>query len=656
VAYNQEKINRDLATRDSSGSEFQKKVVQYCEQCLKISANQMSDYYDQWDNNEFIYRGYRGLDKDDKESIKEGNPPKIIVPITYAQAQTALSFAFSTFTQKSTLFELLGSGPEDQRYSLALETDLDYQMRNQKSLFKIYCYLLDHFKYGFGVMKIDWTEDYTQMRTAVQKPVFDILGSIKGLFGGDVQQKFNTVEEIQDVLAYQGNRLANVSPYSFFPDPSVTLSNFQDGKFVGHDQETSRSQVESEEGDEFFGTDKIPESIANEDMRDRKRRTGSIFKDQSNGLVGAAAGKNAPSVVVKTEVEFRMSEAEASKQFDYDCGSGKKIITWIAVIGNDRKLIKFQPSGYLHGTFNYVLSEYSPDHNAFYNPGLADTIYELQNLITFFLNSHVVNVKKIIQNRFIGDESKVYMEDLKSNAAFIRLKQSGLPIDRILQQLQVSDITKNHVNDLDVLVKMIQVVTGINENALGQYSGGRRSATEARSVNAGAAARLKMFCQLVWLQGLEPMGKQCLANTRQGRTKEVYARIVGEQILKAPYEKVILADPMSLAGGYDFAAYDATLPSDRQQQAMVFTQLFETMMSNPQSMQILNKSPIKLLEHIAELYNIKNFDDYNLNPETPLRNPEMEIQQDQQVMEGVQSGALQPTATPDSLIKSLAAA
>ena len=142
MPYKQDKVNRDLREHDSEGSEFQKKVVSYLEGLLKVSADQMSTYYDQWDNNEFIYRGYRSLDKDDKQSISEGNPPKIIVPMKYAQAQTALSFAFSTFTQKKSLYELYGTGPEDQRYSLALETDLDYQMTNQKALFKIYCYLL----------------------------------------------------------------------------------------------------------------------------------------------------------------------------------------------------------------------------------------------------------------------------------------------------------------------------------------------------------------------------------------------------------------------------------------------------------------------------------------------------------------------------------
>lgn len=655
MPYNQEKVNRDLRENDNDASEFQKKVVQYCESCLKISANQMSDYYDQWDNNEFIYRGYKALDKDDKDSLKDGGPPKIIVPITYAQAQTALSFAFSTFTQKSVLFELSGTGPEDQRYNLAMETDLDYQMNNQKALFKLYCYLLDHFKYGFGIMKVDWTEEFTSMRTLTQQPVFDIIGSIKKMFGGSFEQKFNAVEDIQEVLSYQGNRLLNVTPYSFFPDPSVTLANFQDGKFVGHDQETSRTQIQSQEGTEFYGTDKIPETITNEDLRDRKRRTGAIFKEMNNGLVGGNAGKNAPSVCVKTEVEFRMSEKEASEQFDYNCGTGTKQIIWIAVIGNDKKLIKFQPSGYLHNKFNYTLSEYSPDHNAFYNPGLADTIYELQNLISFFLNSHVVNVKKVIQNRFVGDESKIYMEDLNNNAAFIRLKQSGLPIDRILHQLEVTDITRGHVGDIDTLVKMIQVVTGINENALGQYSGGRRSATEARSVNAGAAARLKMFCQLAWIQGIDPMGRQILSNTRQGRTKEIYNQIVGEKAMLYPYEKVILADPKSLAGGYDFVSYDATLPSDKQQQAGVFKELTEMLLGNPESMQLLNLSPRKLIEHIAELYNIRNFNDFDLTPPQPLPPPEAVLQPDHQVMDQMQQGQVQPTADAGSLLSSLVA-
>lgn len=658
MSYDQEKINTDLRENDNSTSEFQKKVVELCMSWVKVSADEMSKLYDNWDNNDFIYRGYRSVDKEDKDSIKAGEPPKIIVPITFAQTQTALSFLFATFMQKPRLYELLPSGPEDGKSQEALETDLDYQMTKQKALFKIYCYLLDVFKYGMGIIKVDWTEDHCKMRVGVQKPKFDLLASISRLFGRPSQPQMETVEEVQDILAYQGNRLSNVSPYAFYPDPTVTIAKFQDGRFVAHDEETSYADVEGKEGKEFFGCEKIPNTIPSEDMRQRNRRTGSAFKNQ----VGASAevpgsnetNSNKPRTVVKLEITFVMSEKEATRQFGRDMGNNPDQVKWVAVIGNDRKLIQFKPTGYLHNKFNYALAEFSPDNNAFYNPGLSDTIYELQNLITFFLNSHVVNVKKIIQNRFIGDPSKVYKEDITNNESFIRLKQSGLPIDRVLQQLQVMDVTKQHVGDMDMLVKLVQVVTGINENALGQYSQGRRSATEARSVNAGAAARLKMHAQLIWLQGLEPAGQQILSNTRQGRTEDVYNKIVGLLAKDAPFATTILADPSSLAGGYDFTPYDATLPSDKAFQASIFQELLTTMLSNPASMQLLNKDPLKLLKHIAQLYGIKNIDDFNMVPDTALPPMQGAVQPDSQVGDQLADGSLEPVQGADDLLRSLA--
>jgi hypothetical protein len=656
MPFNQEKIDRDLRENDSTSSEFQKEVVSFCMAYVKNSADEMARLYDNWDSNDAIYRGYRALDRDDKKSVKDGEPPKIIVPITYAQTQTALSFIFSTFAQKPAFFELVARGPEDVSKREALETDLDYQCQYQKMMLKLYLYLLDNFKYGFGVMKVDWTEKYCKMRVGKKEPVMDMMSMLAKMFGQPAEEKFQIVERIEDVLEYQGNRLANVSPYSFYPDPSVTIANFQDGKFVAHDEETSRQAVVNEEGQLYHGTGKIPETIASEDMRERKRRTGAAFKSEGGGAVapGAGTGSNKPSVVVKTEVVFTMSEKDASRLFKFDLGENDYPVKWVAVIGNDKKLIQLKPTGYLHNMYNYALSEFSPDNNTFYNPGLSDTIYELQHIITFFLNSHIVNVKKIIQNRFIGDDSKVHREDIENNAAFIRLKQSGLPIDKIVQQLQVSDVTRQHVADMDVLMKLVQVVTGINENALGQYATGRRSATEARSVSAGSAARLKMHGQLFWLQGLEPLGRQMLSNTRQGRSKNVYDMIVGSLAAKAPFEQVILADPASLAGGYDFAMYDATLPSDKSFQANVLQELFTVLISNPNAMQLLNKSPIPLLEHIASLYGIKNMSDFNLTPEQALPPLESKVVPDAQVREQAAAGQVAPVSSSEDMLASLA--
>jgi hypothetical protein len=639
MPYDQEAINKDLAEHDSSESEFQQKVVQLCKRFVKQSADAMSTFYDTWDNNDVVYRGYRLPDKNDKDAQKDGEPPKIIVPVTYAQLQTAVSFLFATFSQKPVLFEMQGGGPEDEQYARALETDIDYQMRKQQMMFKLYNSLVDTFKYGFCVMKCDWTEQYCKMRGQVQVPELNILGRLGAMFGmPQAAPTYRLEEQVIDVLEYQGNRITNISPYNFFPDPSVTIANFQQGKFVAHDEETSLSAVKKREGQDYFGTDKIPNTIPPDDTKHRNRRTGRIFGDAGMGLTpltpGAGANSkdgNTADACVTLEVEMTFTPKEASKLFKMDLGKEDYPMKFIAVLGNDAKLIRFENAGNLHGQFGYAVGEYSPDHNAFYNPGLSETIYELQNIITFFLNSHIVNVRKIIQNRFVVDATKINLDDIKTNSMFIRLTQSGVPIDKVLKQLEAYDVTQNHVKDMDVLMQMVQTVTGINENALGQYSSGRRSATEARSVNAGAAARLKMHGQLYWMQCLDPLGRQIVANTRQSRTREAYEMIVGAMSVNAPFDKVIYADPTKIAGGYDFYSYDATLPSDKQFQASQLQEIFSILVQNPQTIQLLGKDPTKLLSHITQLLGIKNIEDYNLdNPNIPpLQPPQAQVVPDQ---------------------------
>src|ERR1041384_3495748 len=157
---NQEAINRNLREQDSTSSQFQQKVVKTVRQYMKASADRMKDLHTNWDNNSYIYRGYRILDKEDKDAMKDGEPPKLIVPITYAQIQTAISFIISTYSQKDNIFELCGTGPEDQKYAFPMGIDLQYQLNDQKFMLKLYLWLLDAFKQGFGVVRVDWEERF----------------------------------------------------------------------------------------------------------------------------------------------------------------------------------------------------------------------------------------------------------------------------------------------------------------------------------------------------------------------------------------------------------------------------------------------------------------------------------------------------------------
>lgn len=637
----QPSINQDLATREPTESKLQQEVLKKTRTYLKRSSEKMSQFYDRWDRNDDIYRGYRVLDRDDKDAASKKEPTKIIVPVTFAQVQTAISFIFSTLIQREHLFELRGMGPEDDKKVFALETDLQYQVDKNKSHLFLYFWLLDAFKSGFGVSKVDWVTEKSKYRVAKQVPMGGIVNSLGAMFGKPVQMQ--TIETVEEAVSYEGNRLRNISPYSFLPDPGVTLNNFQQGEFVAHEEEVSKDSLLRQEGLLYFGTKMIKNKMPSDIFKERPRRAGASHEKNTEVDISTMSTGGTTYPVVLSEVQFSIVPAEWTKNTGIKFGDETYPVKFVAVTANDEKVIRFERLSYLHDQYTYNMFEYSPDHINFYNPGLTDTIYELQDLITFFLNSHVVNVRKVIQNRFIGDPTKFEMDDFKSGAAFIRTKGTQVnSLDRIVKQLETMDVTKTHVADMDVLSQLVQLVTGINENALGQYSGGRRSATESRNVNASAAARLKMHASLMWTQGLEPCGRMMLSNTRQGRTKEIYNQIVGAAALDAPFESTILTDPKTLAGGFDFVQYDATMPSDRSQQVGLLREVFSVLVQNPETIQMLNKNPLAILEHMAKLSGIKNLRDFDNLPQGQMQPLSAQLTPDDQARQIAQNGTGEP--------------
>jgi hypothetical protein len=637
---NQDKINKSLAEKNSDSSPWQKALCEQIRKWMSASADKMSAYHDEWDRNSYVYRGYRVADKEDIEAVKDGEPTKIIIPITYAQIQTAISFILSTYQQRKYFFELCGTGPEDVKPSFALTTDLNYQLNKQQWILKLYFWLLSAYKQGFGVVRTEWDEQYQEMRVGRQVADMSMASMLGAAFGRELSMQ--TKESVEEVLCYQGNTIRNISPYAFYPDPAVNIADFQDGSFVAIEEEVSKVSVTSREGEIYFGTGNVPETMGKQMFSERPRRVKGPF-DGGDGDIDPNKARGGKGLTcVRVEIEFTMSEKELSKLTSAKFGDGEKPIKWLATMINDQKLVRFERKGYLHKRYNFELFECSPDNDAHYNPGLASTISELQTIQNFMLNSHIVNVRKIIANRFIADPSKVETDDIHNGNLVIRTKGAAGDINRVIKQLDLNDITRSHVQDLEVLNQLIQLCTGVNENALGQYASGRRSATEARSVNAGAAARLKMHAILAWQQGIEPLGRQFLSNTRQWRSKEVYEMIVGAAALEAPYETTILADPTKLAGGYDFMPYEATLPSDRQFQAGVLQELFSVLIQNPNSMQLLNKNPMLLLNHIAQLYDIKNLNDFNMQPLGPpgqMVPPKTEVVTDAQADEAASGDA-----------------
>lgn len=656
---NQDQVNKDLLEKDTS--EFQQSVLTFIRPRLTSACTSMGNVHSSWEEQDRIYRGYRVLDKQDEKSKGVGSPPKIIIPVGYALTQTALSFLMSTFFNDERMYRFMGNDPKSQRFKEGLELDIHWQLGRMKAYYVFHQWLQDAFKYGVGVVRTSWEEEYKKYRVRRAVPqAGGFVQMIASLFGGNQQEAPMVMQEmVEDIKCFEGSRVINVSPYSFYPDPSVTVSNFRKGSFVAYEEETTKAGLAGLNGYTLFGVDKIPNTMPADLFNARTRRVGkyNVFatSDFRNAVQSASGQMSMEGTVIKTEFEFTTTKKELKRLFDYDLGpewSGDTPLKMLAVAANDQKLLKFEPLGYLHGEYSYDVIEYSPDHNAFLNPGLGETVHEMQSMMTWFINSHVQNVRKAIRNRFIGDPSKIHTEDLTAGLEFIRVKDMmGKSVSDVIKSLEVVDVTQRHTADAQLFMTLIQLVTGINDNALGQYHTGRRSATESQNVTNSATSRLKMHGMLAWSQGFEPLGQKLVANTNQLRSEEFYSRIIGEDIVKYPYDQTILVEPETIIGGFQFVPYEGTMPNDKSRSAAFFTRLLEAAMGNPAEFRQATGVNIgKILDHVFSLYGIKNFQDFVENPNilgAPL--PVEVVPQGQELPMGAEQVPM-----PDDLINALA--
>jgi hypothetical protein len=292
---------------------------------------------------------------------------------------------------------------------------------------------------------------------------------------------------------------------------------------------------------------------------------------------------------------------------------------WVFLLANENRVIKAEPMGYVHNQFTYVMSPFMYDNNNTIGLGLADVIDQLQSVVTWFINSRITSVRKTIDNKFLINPKFINFQDVKERRPYIRLLESAPgDLDRYIKQLNVIDVTGNHIADVKFLHELIQIVTGINDSLLGQYQPGRRSATEHRNVTTGSAARLKTVVQTIFDTALEPMARQMLSNLRDGLDAPTFVRVLGTKAQQAP--EFISITKENLAGNYDFEVFDGTLPSERAQVAQTLNELASSFISNPEAGMQLGYDVRKLINEILLLRGVKNPERFLLEQQ-PLINP-----------------------------------
>lgn len=584
------------------------RLLQTSRDLVDFSRRIMSSYYEEWDYYDQCYRGERKFDKSDKEADQRGEPAKMAIPLSYAQVQVFVAYMFSQFFQRPSFYQLAPSGQEDYDAAKVGEAFLTRDLSENMWSIKLYQYLTDIGRFGVGIIKHGWE---IEVGTVYKEET--IPGISVPLFGIPLTKEKKVMNKVQEV-AFEGNRLMNVSPYRFFPDPRLPLSRMHDGEFVASEDEYTYTKLKGmEQRGEVAGIDFIPAFSKMEWQRRHTNFTGINPLEDNVGNVSAYT-KDVKSTICITEVQRWIIPSKFELNDGTFLGDEKEPVLYNVWYANDARIIKCEPLGYSHNTFTYDAVQMSPDQHRMVNDGISGLIAHMQDVINWLLNSRITNVRKVISSFLVVDPQKIDINDIIQKKPLIKTKpglgQKG--IDAAIKQLSVQDVTQSHIQDIQVLQGLMGLVTGVNESALGQFAKGRRSAKEAGNVFDATIGRLQMISRLIWDGGLAPLGQKMLSNLREGVDVETYVRTIGDMANMQAYNGFVKVNKAALIGNYDFEMYDGTVPSDRDEMAQVLQEVLVAIIQNPEGVQLFNLNPGKILREIATLKGIKHINRFDM--------------------------------------------
>lgn len=581
-------------------------VLNYLMERIRASESAMSKFYDRWSYAEKRTQAYINV-SDYEKLLKEVNDKRgpvsitsVTVPYTFSTIQSIVTYLVHVFCGRKPMFSV-GTYKGDQAAARMMELALQYNCDHVRLIKQLFQYFNDGELYGVGILKTQWRQKRA-MRTVwkAQRPQ---------LFGLDLPWGQPTRVRSKEMrIVFEGTDVTAIDPFMFFPDPRVPMQEVsRKGEFVAwRSFEGKLNLLKAEEEGLVSWVRDIPKGVSSQ-------YNGSSSRGSLSGGDSHAGSRDAAYVnhSLKDAIQVDQISIEIIPR-KLGLGMSESPEKWLFSIGNKGQIIQAEPLDADHGQHPVAIIEPYTLGYGFGQPGISDYLGPMQDSISWFINSHIHNVRSALNNMFIVDPSMVEMQDLKNPepGKLIRLKKAayGQDVRQVFQQLQVQDITRSHVTDLDLFIRMGDTLSAVNDNIRGvQDSGGRKTATEVRASGESAASRLAAHAKLISSQGITDLAEQMAINMQQNLSEEFMVQVIGPKGVME-LQKVI---PEMLVGDFHFPVNDGTLPLDRVAMLDVWKELYLGIAQDPQLRQQYNMTG--LFEFIAELGGAQNLERFRMD-------------------------------------------
>jgi hypothetical protein len=547
------------------GTPLHDKLITQIVDYANSSRQVMSARYGAWNNTDEVLTGFKWVDDDEKKTQDKDKrkPVSIVFPYSYAILESLMSYMISAFFQDP-VFRYVGYSPDDIVGAILLEKVVALHCHKFRVLLNVHTMLRDAFVYGIGVVAPIWKESRN--------------------FGG--------------------NALLNIDPYKLLPDPNVPIHDFQDGEFIGWvDHESYNSLLMSERNNEDIFNVKYVKHIAGDSNSDLA--VDNSARSTKTGL--STEGVTRPIEASKTTHTISMYIRLIPE--DWELGDSEYPELWYFKIAGDQIVIEARPAGFDHD--KYPLAIAVPEYDGYSTCPVSriEILSGLQHVLDFEFNSHIANVRKLINGSYVYDPWQINGDDLNDPepGKMIRTRRPvwGKGLQDSIKQLEYKDYSANNMADASYIMQHMQKVSAMDEYQMGSLrSGGPERLTKAeyQGTAQGAFGRLERLAQIIGMQAMRDVGELFAYHTQQMMDEEMFINVTGkwrEQIISEYGMDVqqdrLAVQPTDLDVRFDLLVHDGSIPGGNYSQ--VWEDLFKVIVEHPGLSQKFDM--VRIFKHIA---------------------------------------------------------
>lgn len=597
------------------------------------SSNEMSKRYASWRKVDQTLTAYVKLDESE-QNIKDKDdrkPVSIVVPYSYATLETILTYLVSAFLEDP-IFRYIGSGPEDVVGAILMEKVIEQQTRQFKAALSLHTMFRDSLSYGMGVVTPTWDRKWGW------KAVVQDSGFMSALFGRFMST--GKVRGREETILFEGNRIKNIDPYMFLPDPNIPITDLQHGEFVGWIEQTNYMKlIELEKNDSDIFNVKYLKGLGPGGRSQFNKARSEAGRSDKFGTSTNAYGAGMTTAPIDVVWMYWTMIPKDNK-----LGKEEYPEKWLFGLAADKVLICAKRLDLNHNM--YPVAVCAPDFDGYSSTPVSrlELMYGMQEALDWLFNSHIANVRKAINDMLIVDPSLINMADLQDPrpGKLVRMRRSawGRGVENAVKQLQVNDITRSHIGDAASIIDYMQRTSAATDSVSGMIrkSGERVTAQETRDTRQSALSRLTKAAKIVSLQAMQDIGYMMASHTQQLMSKDLYVKATGTwaDVLKQEYpdQSSIHVSPLDVIVDYDLVVKDGSTPTGDSEG---WVEVFRIMAQQPQLYQSFDM--VRIFKHIARIMGAKDINEFVLKsgPVSPVQ-----IESSDKIQKGVQQGNMVP--------------